>query len=87
MVYNIDPITNACYRSGEEIFYTSYAYVQTIDPKVIIDNTIYNFGDIFDAIRDTYLYFINDDRGVINLPYDAGLGIGTAIYLVFKPAQ
>lgn len=31
------------------------------------------------------LFFTDDARGEYNVPYDAGYGVGYAIYLVLKP--
>ena len=29
-------------------------------------NFVYNFGHIFDALRDVYLFFAEDPRGVVD---------------------
>jgi len=84
MIYNINSITQACFLTYEEVQNGVYKYSISIDPKTLIDNSIYQFGNIYDSIRDVYLYFTDDSRGVYNLPYDAGYGLGYAIYLVFK---
>jgi hypothetical protein len=48
---------------------------------------IFQFGNIFDALRDVLLFVNDDDRGEYDLPYDAGYGLGTATYLVLKPKK
>lgn len=53
------------------IYYASLQY-----PSAIIDNVVYNFGDIFDSVRDTILFVSSSSRGQYNIPYDAGYGIG-----------
>ena len=62
-------------------------YGLQLTPKIAMDNFIYKFGDIFDAIRDVILFLTADDRGEYNLPSDAGYGLGTAIYLILNPSQ
>jgi hypothetical protein len=86
MVYNVDPITQTCYRSVSEVVNGIIVNYNALEPRVIIDNFIYQFGKIYDSVRDVLLFFTTDDRGEINLPYDAGYGIGNAVYLIFKPA-
>lgn len=49
-----------------------------------MENTIFNFGTIFDSIRDSILFLSSSDRGKFTIPYDAGYGIGNAIYFMFK---
>ena len=85
MVYNIDPITITCYQSFKEVGVNFYSKILLLDPSTFINNVIFNFGDIFDSIRDVILFFTDDDRGDYNIPYDAGYGLGTAIHLVLKP--
>lgn len=81
MLYNVDPITQACYTSFKEVGVTTYGNLLLITPRNFLDNFIFNFGNIFDAIRDVSLFMNDDPRGEYNLPYDAGYGLGTAIYL------
>ena len=87
MTYNINPITQSCYRGFSECGLGLYGYAVELDPKTVINNIVFNFGDIFDAIRDVILFMTDDARGEFNLPYDAGYGIGTALYLVLKPVK
>ena len=51
-------------------------YADLLYPSAVIDNFVFNFGDIFDALRDTVLYFSTSSRGEYNVPYDAGYGVG-----------
>jgi hypothetical protein len=43
-VYNIDPITIACYRSGREVVDNVYKNAFLINPRTLIDNVVFNFG-------------------------------------------
>ena len=85
MMYNVDPITQACYKGFKEVGASTYNNALLLTPRVFLDNIIFNFGNIFDSIRDVLLFFTDDDRGEYDLPYDAGYGLGNAVYLVFKP--
>jgi len=86
MVYNIDPITQYCYRSFEEVGVSAYNNALLLDPSTLINNVIYQFGNIFDSVRDVVLFFTDNSRGVFNLPYDAGYGLGNAVFLVLRPS-
>ena len=86
MIYNVDIITQACYRTSFEFGYGLYDYGNRLDIRTGIDNVIFQFGNVYDAVRDTILFFIDDDRGEFDLPCDAGRGIGTAIFLLIIPA-
>jgi hypothetical protein len=48
-------------------------------------NGIYNFGHIFDALRDAYLFVREDPRGQVTNVYDAGFSVGWATYLIITP--
>lgn len=57
----LHPALQNCIGAGE------YSYEQLYDivwnqngynPKTYLMNTIYNFGDIFDGLRDVYLFYI-----------------------------
>jgi hypothetical protein len=39
-------------------------------------NTVYNFGHIFDGLRDVYLFFIDDPRGNEDAVYQMGYNVG-----------
>lgn len=48
-------------------------------------NTVYNFGHIFDGLRDTYLFFVDDPRGNPDAVYQMGFNIGQALYYFITP--
>ena len=48
-------------------------------------NSIYNFGHIFDALRDAYLFVVQDPRGQVQNVYDAGYSLGWASYMLITP--
>lgn len=55
------------------------------NPKNYILNVVYNFGHIFDSIRDVYLFLAEDPRGVLNDVHDAGFSTGLALFYVITP--
>ena len=85
MLYNTDPITQVCYLSIKEVGVNVWSNIQLLDPSTLIDNVVFSFGKIFDSIRDMILFFTQDQRGEYHVPYDAGYGLGTAVYLLFRP--
>ena len=48
-------------------------------------NSVYNFGHIFDNIRDLILYFNENPRGQTNSVHDAGYNAGIAVYYFITP--
>ena len=48
-------------------------------------NIIYNFGAIFDAVREVVLFFMEDPRGQANSVHDAGYNLGLAIFFLITP--
>jgi hypothetical protein len=85
MTYNIDPITQACYRTFEEFGLGLDKQAKLLYPDTVINNVVFQFGNIFDSVRDVLLFMVGDSRGEFNLPYDAGYGLGNAIHLVMLP--
>lgn len=85
MIYNIDNITVSCGRGVIEVT-TGLEYLASLQyPSSVIDNFIFNFGDIFDSLRNSILFLNHNPRGDFNVPYDAGYGVGHAIYEVLQP--
>merc|ERR1719198_1306554 len=48
-------------------------------------NTVYNFGHIFDNMRDAFMFFYEDPRGQTNNVHDAGYNVGLAVYYFITP--
>ncbi len=82
ITYHAHELAYTCYWSVKEAVLDVYETREMyLDPKRILVNTVYNFGHIFDAVRDMVLWFQNGSQGEITGPYDAGYALGTAIYL------
>lgn len=69
------------YAHYYDIFIVQNGY--NIKPYLL--NFVYNFGHIFDAYRDFYLFWISDPRGQLSNVYNAGYSIGYASYLMITP--
>ena len=54
-------------------------------PKTYLMNFVYNFGHIFDAIRELVLFFMLDPRGQVNSVHDAGYSLGQSVYYLITP--
>ena len=55
-----------CINAGDFVVrqgYTRIVLENGYDFKIYLMNFVYNFGHIFDGIRDTYLFFVEDPRG------------------------
>ena len=48
-------------------------------------NFVYNFGHIFDNLRDVYLFLAEDPRGRIDDVARAGYSLGQAVYFLITP--
>ncbi len=87
MIYNLDPITYSCWSGYKEVVLGIEYYVSQLYVSAVMNNIVFNFGDMFDSIRNTILYFTYDARGDYKIPYDAGYGLGHAIYGALKPPK
>ena len=85
MIYNTHNITVSCYTGFAEMGRGLSYYVTQLAPSIVMDNTVYNFGNIFDALRDVVLFLVSSPRGEFNLPYEAGYAAGAAIYQIMMP--
>jgi len=56
-----------------------------LDMKAYLFNIVYNFGMIFDSLRDVVLFFEEDPRGQTNNIHDAGYNVGLALYYFITP--
>lgn len=56
-------------------------------PKILIENVIYNFGDIYNNMRDFVAYFADDQEGEDNIPFITGQLLGNTFYLIFQPVN
>ena len=69
----LHPITFNCYNAGENTYkyYEDIIMVQNgYNPKNYIMNGVYNFGHIFDSIREFWLFLMEDPRGQTTNVYE-----------------
>ena len=84
----LHPIAFHCWSAGEDVYAHFYEIIwmqNGYDPKTYIMNTVYNFGHIFDNIRDMVLFFQKNPRGQVNSVHDAGYNLGLAVYYLITP--
>lgn len=87
MIYNTHNITVACYTGMNEMSLGLAGYTSELYPSVVMDNVVFNFGNIFDAFRDVILFLTSSPRGELDLPYEAGYALGAAVYEIMKPSS
>ena len=84
----LHPIAFHCWAAGENVyahFYDIIAMQNGYNPKNYVMNSVYNFGHIFDNLRDVILYFTEDPRGQTNSVHDAGYNLGLATFYFITP--
>ena len=83
--YYFHDITFSCYYGGIEAYTNVLNYGGSVtNPLVIYTNIIYNFGLVYDAIKNMALYFLGVPRPGNDKPYDVGYNLGASIfYLLF----
>lgn len=89
LLSNLHPFCFHCWNSGDHIYlhYYDIVVVQNGDDyaKPYMLNLVYNFGAIFDAMREVVLFFIEDPRGLSNNVHDAGYNLGLVLYFFITP--
>jgi len=84
----LHPIAFHCWSAGEHTYAHFYDIVLVqngLDPKNYIMNFVYNFGHIFDNLRNVVMYLVEDPRGQINSVHDAGYNLGLALHYFITP--
>lgn len=75
----LHPIAFNCWNSYEHVgnyIYTQVVVVNADDYKTYLMNFVYNFGHLFDSLRDFVTFLANDPRGDVTNVYDAGFSLG-----------
>lgn len=82
------PISVNCWEAGFVVsnhFVDVYEGNNGLDPKNYLMNVVYNFGHIFDAFRNVYLFLKQDPRGLVDNVHDTGYSLGLAVYYIITP--
>jgi hypothetical protein len=84
VVYNTHNIVVAC-PTGVRTGWDSVVSREDkfTDPTHYMDNIIFNFGMIFDNVRDAIIWFEYGSYGEANGPYNTGYSLGNSIYFTF----
>ncbi len=83
IIYHTHDLAYECYEgtleAKEEFLAKKDVYT---DPKNLLNNIVFNFGNIFDAIRDALVWFDVGSQGEDEVSYDIGYALGNSFYLV-----
>jgi len=85
----LHPTALNCWNGGEHAydhFYDIIVNQNGLNPKSYLLNLVYNFGGVFDAGRELYLFFKEDPRGQLNNVHDAGYNLGLMLYYLITPS-
>jgi hypothetical protein len=84
MVYNFHNALVACpkgYKKGWDLMIATVDDFK--DPTHYMNNVIFNFGHIFDNLRDFYMWLVYGSPGEDNNPYNQGYALGNVVYWIF----
>lgn len=84
----LHPIAFNCWNSYEHV--GNYIVHQVVvvnggDVKTYLMNVVYNFGHLFDSLRDFISFLAKDPRGDVTNVYDAGYSLGQFVYFTITP--
>ena len=85
IIYNVDTVSHYCYTAIQEGSLGIEDYGLQLYPSAIMNNLVYNFGDIFDSVRDSLIMLLSSPQGESDLVFKTGFGLGYALYLTMKP--
>jgi len=84
VLHDLHSTSEFCYSAiNEHLLELVLSKKYYTDTENIINNVVYNFGSVFDSVRDTYVWFADgpDEENA----YEAGFGFGHALFLsVFR---
>jgi len=85
IIYNVDTVSRYCYTAIYEGALGLENYGLQLYPSAIMNNVVYNFGDIFDSVRDSLIMLLSNPQGEGDLVFKSGFGLGYALFLAMKP--
>lgn len=83
--YYLYPINFSCYYGVIEAMTNIVSLGGSVtNPLALYTNVIYNFGLVYNAIKNVVLYFLGVPRPGNDTPYAVGYNLGSSIfYLLF----
>ena len=83
-VYNLHYLYVSC-PEGYKLGWKSISAEKKmfLEPTNLMNNIIFNFGHIFDNLRDSIIWFEYGSQGEKNGPYNTGYSLGNAVYFAF----
>ena len=85
----LHPTTLHCWDGGVHVydhFYDIIVNQNGWNPKSYLLNIVYNFGGLFEASRELWLFFKEDPRGQLTNVHDAGYNAGQFVYNIITPS-
>ena len=79
MTQKLHPTMFNCINSADWVARQAYTRIvldNGYDFKIYLMNFVYNFGHIFDNLRDVYLFLAEDPRGRVDSVARAGFSLG-----------
>jgi len=71
--YHFYDVNFACYYGVFEAFSTGSSFGNFVDnPKILLQNMIYNFGLMYNSMKDVIFYFINPEYSKATSTYQVG---------------
>jgi len=84
ILYNAHGVYIACPEGFKRGYESIVLETETLkDPTRYMDNLIFNFGLIFDNVRDFYMWLQYGSMGEENGPYNNGFALGNVAYYAF----
>lgn len=82
--YHLADINFSCFVGAQEAYGQIQKYGAFItDYTLLLRNFLFNFGRMYDAIKDVVTFFINEDRSNARTPADLGAQMGAILFNVF----
>lgn len=82
----LHPVAFHCWNAGEYVYeHYKTKVTESSSFKPYLMNFVYNFGLVFDSLRDWWIFLTNDPRGQDDGVYNAGDSLGQAVYYLIDP--
>jgi len=76
-------VTYSCYFGAMEAIDNAVEVTGSVtSPLMVYTNIIYNFGLVYDSVKNMVLYFLGAPRPNHDTPYDVGYNLGSSFYYI-----
>ncbi len=81
LTYQTYDVSYSCYNGVIEAVMTFIAYGNFFtDYTLLTTNLLFNFGLMYDSVKDAVMYFTGDERGHASDSFEAGFELGQVVY-------